>query len=206
MAQPKKSGARRRQPRQERAAVTVDALLQATAELLVHDGYERTTTNHIARRAGVSIGSLYHYFGSKDALVVGLIERHFAGVEAIITESLADTGDESFRDQVSDLIRALVRADRSAPALRYVIMSELPRVGSFAIIDTFSARIETQVAAALETYRSELRPSSPLLAAQIIVRATSGLMQSTLRRDPALIDDPAFEAELLALILRYLLH
>jgi AcrR family transcriptional regulator len=52
---------------QERSRVTVDALLGATARILVKDCYDRASTNRIAHLAGVSIGSLYQYFPSKEA-------------------------------------------------------------------------------------------------------------------------------------------
>lgn len=59
----------RRKPRQSRSRATVDAILQATAQVLVRDGYQKATTNRIAERAGVSVGTLYQYFPNKDALV-----------------------------------------------------------------------------------------------------------------------------------------
>jgi AcrR family transcriptional regulator len=49
----------RRIPRQARAASTVDAILTAALELLVAVGVEQLTTNHVADRAGVSIGTVY---------------------------------------------------------------------------------------------------------------------------------------------------
>jgi AcrR family transcriptional regulator len=52
---------------QERSRLTVDALLEATARILVKDSYDRASTNRIADAAGVSIGSLYQYFPSKEA-------------------------------------------------------------------------------------------------------------------------------------------
>src|SRR6185437_5949733 len=61
---------------QQRSRATVDALVEATARVLVEEGYERASTNRIAQVAGVSIGSLYQYFPSKEALVAAAAERH----------------------------------------------------------------------------------------------------------------------------------
>jgi len=63
-------------PQQDRSKVTVDAILTATARILTQEGYDRATTNRIAELAGVSIGSLYQYFPSKEALVTSLAEQH----------------------------------------------------------------------------------------------------------------------------------
>ena len=66
----------RKKPRQDRSVATVDAILDATARVLTTTGYDRASTNRVAMAAGVSVGSLYQYFPSKEALVLALIERH----------------------------------------------------------------------------------------------------------------------------------
>src|SRR5262244_4119896 len=66
----------RKQASQERSRATVDALIEATARLLVREGFDKASTNRIAQEAGVSIGSLYQYYPSKEALVAALLERH----------------------------------------------------------------------------------------------------------------------------------
>src|SRR5580700_3154791 len=66
----------RKSPRQARSEATVDAVLEATARVLVKVGYDRASTNRIAAEAGVSVGSLYQYFPSKEALVAALVDRH----------------------------------------------------------------------------------------------------------------------------------
>jgi AcrR family transcriptional regulator len=55
----------RKQPHQARARQRVDALIDAAAQEIADRGLLETTTNHIAARAGVSIGSLYQYFEDK---------------------------------------------------------------------------------------------------------------------------------------------
>ena len=63
----------RKKPKQERSQATVDAILVATARVLCETGYDRASTNRIALAAGVSVGSLYQYFPSKEALVAALV-------------------------------------------------------------------------------------------------------------------------------------
>lgn len=67
--------------------MTVTALLDATARVLVRRGYAACTTNLVAEVAGVGIGSLYEYFPNKEALVAALAEReieaHLAGPEPL---------------------------------------------------------------------------------------------------------------------------
>lgn len=68
----------RKQPAQSRSAETVKVVLEAAARILEEQGFRGYTTNAVAARAGVSIGSLYQYFPGKDALTVALIERETA--------------------------------------------------------------------------------------------------------------------------------
>lgn len=65
----------KKRPVQARSRVTFDALVEAATGLLAERGYARTTTNHIAERAGVNVASLYEYFPGKDALVAVVAER-----------------------------------------------------------------------------------------------------------------------------------
>lgn len=68
----------RKMPLQERSRRTVEVILDAAAQVFSEKGFSGGTTNHIAERAGVSIGSLYQYFPNKDSILVGLLERHTA--------------------------------------------------------------------------------------------------------------------------------
>ncbi len=65
----------RKAPTQARSIATVEAMVEATARILVAEGPEACTTNRIAEVAGVSIGSLYQYFPSREALLAALVER-----------------------------------------------------------------------------------------------------------------------------------
>ena len=66
----------RKHASQDRSRATVDALIEATARILVREGFDSASTNRIAEQAGVSVGSLYQYFPGKEALVAAVIERH----------------------------------------------------------------------------------------------------------------------------------
>lgn len=66
----------RKQPTQARSQATVEAVFEATIQLLLHGGSRALTTNRIAETAGVSIGTLYQYFPGKEALLYALVSRH----------------------------------------------------------------------------------------------------------------------------------
>jgi AcrR family transcriptional regulator len=68
----------RKSPVQARSAASVDAILQATIQVLLNVGKERLTTTRVASRAGVSVGTLYQYFPNKSALLQAVLKRHLA--------------------------------------------------------------------------------------------------------------------------------
>lgn len=76
----------RKQPRQLRSRAMVDSLIEATALSIVEVGLDGLTTNHVAQKAGVSVGSLYQYFNSKEALVGALIERSIQDVTELASQ------------------------------------------------------------------------------------------------------------------------
>src|SRR6202042_1642134 len=70
----------RKSPVQARSAASVDAILEATIQVLLSVGKERLTTTKVALRAGVSVGTLYQYFPNKSALLQGALKRHMDAV------------------------------------------------------------------------------------------------------------------------------
>lgn len=76
----------RKMPQQKRSREMVARLLDATATLLAERGLDNTTTNHVAERAGVSIGSLYQYFPDKDALIEALLVRMGGDISKVFRE------------------------------------------------------------------------------------------------------------------------
>ena len=97
---------------QERSRATVDALVEATARILVRQGFDKASTNRIADVAGVSIGSLYQYFPSKEALVAAVIERHQHEIMQTVRGELARALALPLQQGVRSLVAAAVKAHR----------------------------------------------------------------------------------------------
>src|SRR6516225_3163389 len=98
----------RKNAMQTRSKATVDAILEATARILVKDGYDHASTNRVAEAAGVSIGSLYQYFPSKEALVAALIERHIEEMSQLVRDSMARLADAPIELAVPDFVRTMI--------------------------------------------------------------------------------------------------
>ena len=111
----------RKQASQQRSRTTVNALIQATARILVREGFDKASTNRIAATAGVSVGSLYQYFPSKEALVAAVIERHNEEIMQTVRSELADIDALPLAQGVRKLIAVAVQAHRIDPRLHRVL-------------------------------------------------------------------------------------
>ena len=108
----------RRAPVQTRARETVAVIVEAAGQLLVKHGRAGVTTNAVADRAGVSIGSLYQYFSGKESIFGALQERHRAEVMPLIEQTLVRLSDPEIDlvEAIVALMRAMAGVHRNAPA------------------------------------------------------------------------------------------
>jgi AcrR family transcriptional regulator len=97
---------RRKQPRQERSSKVVDRILDAALVLTREQGTRAPTTLAIARRAGLSVGSIYQYYPNKEAILLDLARRWLAAFPQVIARRIAaprPTSREAFRREVREL-------------------------------------------------------------------------------------------------------
>jgi AcrR family transcriptional regulator len=171
----------------------------------VRDGYDKASTNKVAKMAGVSIGSLYQYFPNKEALVAALIERHFDEVTGLITDHLVDSHDAPIPDVVRALITAIIEAKRLNPKLHRVLRQQVPRLGRIDRMLDMGAKLEHMVKAQLELRKEELRISDLDAAAHVLVHAVDGITNAALFEQHHPIEDDRLVEQMSDLVLRYLL-
>lgn len=94
----------RRKPQQTRGQQRVEAILAAAETVLGEVGYEAATTNQIAARAGIPIGSLYQFFSNKQAILTALIERQYEA----LAEAIQHTVGQSQNMSVGQIVDALI--------------------------------------------------------------------------------------------------
>jgi AcrR family transcriptional regulator len=194
----------RKKARQARSEATVDAILAATARVLVREGYDRASTNRIALAAGVSIGSLYQYFPSKEALVAALIDRHAEAMIAVLDGSFAQAATKPLRECARIMVQALIEAHRIDPPLHKVLMEQVPRVGRLDRMNTVAKRGEELVRLYLQANRGSLRPHDADLVAFVVVNAVEALTHAAVVERPEYLGSEAFVEEMTELIVRYL--
>jgi AcrR family transcriptional regulator len=190
----------RKQPRQVRAELTRERILTAAAHVLAEFGYAAGTTNRIAERARVSIGSLYQYFPNKDAILAELLTRHLAPQEAA-----PGPGDVArpLVDVVRDMVRAAIGHHREDPRLLRLMMEEGPR--SRALIEQIGDVRAARVGALddLLAHHPEVVVDDVGTAAAIIDAGVE-LIVHQLVAAPSTVAVERLESELVAMLTRYL--
>lgn len=197
----------RKQPSQERSRVTVDALVEATARILVRESFDKASTNRIAEEAGVSIGSLYQYFPSKEALVAAVIDRHKEELMQVAREALARLGKLPVKDAVRALVTLAIEAHGVDPRLHRVLAEQIPRTGRLKNVEAFSRENYSLFRTYLEAHREEIRAVDLDLAAFVCVTSIEALTHAAVLHRPEMLGDDAAAAlidEATRLIVRYL--
>ena len=198
---------RRRSPRQARSKETVRAILEATAQILQADGFERASTNRIARRAGVSIGTLYQYFPNKEAIVRALCESYIERLSGILGEEFERSVGTGLEAAVRAVIHGIVRAEAAEPELNSLLHERVPQLISREHVERSNEALRAAVAARLSTGpgRQELRPDIDVdRAAFVLVHATLGVITATFRQRPEALADGSLAEELTTMCVGYL--
>jgi AcrR family transcriptional regulator len=129
----------------------VDAIFEATIQVLLSDGPIRLNTTRVAHRAGVSVGTLYQYFPNKQALLFAVLERHLA----MLADAMEKASEENLCATVERIAQAVVKAylgarmaqSEAAPAL-YLVAMELD---ARELIERATRRSERAIEAMLST-------------------------------------------------------
>ncbi len=193
----------RKMPIQARSNASVDAILQATLQVLVAVGKERLTTTRVAARAGVSVGTLYQYFPNKSALLQAALRRHMNEVRNAIEKVCSTHLHASLLDMGSGLIHAYLTAKmqsvKSSAAL-YAVSSD---VDGAAIAKAASHRSRRAVVALFATAREPLS-KDPEVIATVVLSAFNGISRSLLESKSPEAQLVPLRDELIALVHAYL--
>lgn len=194
----------KKQPLQQRAKVTVAVIKEAAAHILREQGTHAFTTNKVAEKAGVSIGSLYQYFPSKESLVAEIKRDHFAELRALIKAAYENNKDKDLAMVVKAFIDASIEAHRIDPELHMVLSGDL---SDFQIKedDNSGDSVRVAVIALLDRHRDELRENlDTTLAAKLIYKVVETSTHDTVLYHPELLDEADFANELSRMIMAYL--
>lgn len=133
----------RKKPRQARAQATLNAIFEATIQVLLVDGPYRLTTTRVAERAGVSVGTLYQYFPHKQALFYALNERYMDALAETVETVCAAQHGAPIRQMVEALLTSYWNAKMARPEVTHALYRSIAELDNGPLIAVFSRRVDT---------------------------------------------------------------
>jgi AcrR family transcriptional regulator len=205
MAKAKQSlGIKRRIPRQARSGETVALILEATAQVLEAGGLPAFTTNAVAERAGVSIGTLYQYFADKNALLLALARQQITIGLTSIGRALQGEKDPSVEGRVRAMVQAMVNAfggrHRARKAVTQAILAQGLGVEMMDPIVAFVSAARTQMGPGPQPLIAALSPEQVF----VMSRALMATIRHAVMEEQPFLRSRAFEDEIVRLVVAYL--
>jgi AcrR family transcriptional regulator len=169
----------RKTPIQARATVTVEAISQATIQILLSRGAERLTTTRVADRAGVSVGTLYQYFPNKQSLLFAVLEDHLEKVTEAVEDACEHARHKPLTEMIKEVVEAFVDAKIARADISVALYKVAPDLGVLALLKRVTQRLGKAIARMLES-APDTRNSPDEFAIQMMLTAMSGAMRSVL--------------------------
>lgn len=177
--------------------------MQATVELAAERGLENVSTDHIAARAGVSVGSVYQYFASKQVAVGEAIERRAkAGNDAMVGQ-IAALAALPLEDALAVAVAFLVHWYASDASAYAELFRHVGTVSPRSTIRDELDRVIEAATALFEQHRERLGGRRPALVAYVMTVACTGVIEDALLRRRELVADGTLERELVAVCLAF---
>jgi AcrR family transcriptional regulator len=193
----------RRIPSQARSEQTIRIIFEATAQVLNDHGEASLTTNRIAERAGVSIGTLYQYFDGKEAIVLAMLAREreqiMTTLDTLLTNADSTNADPSRSDPrmvLRTFIQRYVAAFGTGAPGRRALIKLAWRLDHQQTVVQSLREASDRIALHLQRMKHpSLRPPSPVMAF-VLTRLLAGTVRSASLEDSPLLGTAEFEDEL----------
>lgn len=186
-------------PKQERAQLRVERVLEGAAAVFAERGYARTTTNHIAKRAGVHVPSVYQYFANKDAILAELWDRHVGLLIDLLADMLASPEAAPIAETAERYVTAVLELHMARPGLLAELYAEAPKLSG---VRSLQAEAIAVLVPYLTHHERSLRTKDLASAAFVLVAAVEGVArQAVLSPEISL---PTLVDELTSLVTSYL--
>jgi len=192
----------RKSPVQARSVASVEAILDATIQVLLKIGKERLTTTRVALRAGVSVGTLYQYFPNKSALLQAALKRHMDEITEAIELVCEEQSGRSLREMVTALLTAFLEAKMRDVKISVALYSVSSDVDGAKIVRQMGVRSNRAIARMLAT-ASEPLMADPQLVASMLQGAMVGVSRRMLESGVAEKEYDSLRGELIFLACAY---
>jgi AcrR family transcriptional regulator len=180
----------RKAPVQARSAATVQAITEATIQVLLSSGTARLTTTRIAERAGVSVGTLYQYYPNVRSLLFAVLEDHLENLASAVEAACAQARGKPLAGMVKDVVEAFVDAKMRRADISIALYRIAPEVDGLALWRQTGERLQKAMEEALRAAPDAVL-CDPAFAIQMMFAAMAGTLRSVLEAggSPAMVRD-----------------
>ena len=193
----------RKSPVQARSAASVEAILEATIQVLLGVGKGRLTTTRVAARAGVSVGTLYQYFPNKSALLQAALRRHLEEIGKAVENVCREQEGRTLRQMATALVTAFLRAKLKNPETSVALYSVSSDVDGAQIARQVGARFNKAIVQMLAS-SSETLTIEPELVASMLQDAMAAVSRRMLESGDPQEQFDVLSRELISMASAYL--
>ena len=166
----------RKHPVQARSTVTVEAIYEATIQVLLITGTEGLTTTRVAERAGVSVGTLYQYFPNKQSLLYAILEGHMNDIVKAVERACEYAHGKILSEMVADAVEAFVDAKMKRPDISTALYCIAAEIDGPIIVKKAGSRSRRAMEAMLKT-----APDAKLHNLNFVIQMMFGAMAGATR-------------------------
>lgn len=194
----------RKAPQQARSQVTVTAILDGAIRVLDQEGPAAATTSRIAEVAGVSVGTLYQYFGHREAILDALQDREFERAGKMLAEQLSGVDFPDARSLAKAVVAGLLQLYRAAPGLHRLLVLEGLHVSPTERVQAFDRKIVDSLRAFFEITPFRVRRENKHAAAFVLYHSVRATMLAAILEEPPGLSDEVLICEVTDLIVGHL--
>jgi AcrR family transcriptional regulator len=169
----------RKTPIQTRAAVTVEAISEATIQVLLSVGGGRLTTTRVAERAGVSVGTLYQYYPNKESLLFAVLENHLEKVTEAVEAACEHARNRPLADMIRTVVEAFLDAKLNRADISVALYQIAANVGGPALVRKAGQRQRKALGAMIQT-APDTKFQPDRFAIDLMCSAMAGAMRAAL--------------------------
>lgn len=193
----------RKRPRQARSITTVEAIFEATIQVLLSEGIHRLTTTRVAERAGVSVGTMYQYFPHKQALLYALNERYLKLVAERVEQACRTHRGATTKAMVEALVTSYWQAKTERSDVTRALYRSVAELDNEALIDAFARRMDAATSAMLESAPDADYANIGLVNVTLL-SVIFGTVRNVFERNLPASEQAAIRRELMTMCLGYL--
>jgi AcrR family transcriptional regulator len=193
----------RKKPSQERSTATVAAIFEASARILQQHGGAALNTNAIAELAGISVGTLYHYFPNKDAILIAMAREELGKTSGKIVEGLNPKASALDDDPMRMSVRALLKGFGGRQRMRKVLIETMIGRGLSEELSRPVEAVARAIALKLQAGQKGSAAELPPVRLFVLTRAVIGTIRAAVMEQSPYLNTQALEDELVALVRFY---